>query len=191
MGLRMSIRLRGALALFVTMLIGMPLPADGQETSIIGIHQGTAMSSVADRLGSGGYELAHGTQIYFRKWYVSNWVDLRFDMLTQLSDDIGILWGASTGQRATKVKVDPSLRLGIILQRHPTPSTTLAFTAVSILGGNLNELPCTADYGAIGGVQTVNCRLAASILPPAETLKYLVHDHPSRLTLSLWFKGRF
>ena len=36
--------------------------------------------------------------------------------------------------------------------------------------------PCTADYGAIGGVQAVNCRLAASQLDPAETLRHLEQE---------------
>ncbi len=31
-----------------------------------------------------------------------------------------------------------------------------------------------ADYGDIGGVQRVNCRLAATELEPKETLKYLL-----------------
>jgi hypothetical protein len=194
----MPIRLRGILGL-LAMLIGSPMPATGQEThyvgltetNFVGLYQGSDLTDIAEGLAYGGYELSDGTRVSFDHWYHSDWVDTRFEMLTQFSDDFGVLWGASTGQRAPKVRINPSLKLGIILQRQPTPSTTLSLTVSTILGGNLNELPCTADYGAIGGVQTVNCRLAASPLPPAETLKYLKKDAPSRLTLRLQFKARF
>lgn len=36
----------------------------------------------------------------------------------------------------------------------------------------LTERACTADCGDIGGIQRVNCRLAASALLPEETLRY-------------------
>lgn len=177
--------------LFVLAIADFPLPAIAQETYLVGIHQGSNLADMAERLGYGGYELSDGRWQSFDGWYRSPWIDMRFEMMTQLSDNVGILWGLSTGQSARKLRIDPSVKLGVILQVHPTPSTTLSFTASSTLGGNLRELPCTADYGAIGGIQTVNCRLAASPIPPAETLKYLVRASPSRLTLSLWFRGTF
>lgn len=43
-------------------------------------------------------------------------------------------------------------------------------------GGRLKEKICIADYGDIGGVQRVNCRLEATELEPKETLKYLFNE---------------
>ncbi|WP_246800724.1 hypothetical protein [Mesorhizobium amorphae] len=177
-------------------MFGMVFPlgamtANGQETSLLDIQQGSELTAVAGRLGQGGYELSDGTWVSFDKWYRSKWIDMRFEMLTKLSDDFGLLWGASSGQRAKKVRIDPGMKLGFIVQKRPTPSTTLSLIVSTILGGNLTEQPCTAKYGDIGGVQTVNCRLAASRLPPADTLKHLINVHPSRLRLRLWFRGQF
>ncbi|WP_254027398.1 hypothetical protein [Mesorhizobium ventifaucium] len=177
--------------LFVSALFVSAMTANGQETSLVGIYQGSELTDAANHLGQGGYELSDGTRVSFDKWYHSSWIDMRFEMLTVLSDDFGILWGASTGQRAEKVRIDPSVKLGFILQKRPTPSTTLSLTVSSTLGGNLTERPCTADYGAIGGFQAVNCRLAASQLRPADTLKHMANINPSRLKLDLRFRGKF
>jgi len=57
-----------------------------------------------------------------------------------------------------------------------TDNSQLSLSVSVVLGGYLREKTCTADYGAIGGVQTVNCRLADSPLPPAETLIYLLDE---------------
>jgi hypothetical protein len=43
----------------------------------------------------------------------------------------------------------------------------------------MEEKTCVADYGDIGGIQAVNCRLAATALEPAETLQYLYNEKPS------------
>jgi hypothetical protein len=49
-----------------------------------------------------------------------------------------------------------------------------------------------ADYGDIGGVQSVNCRLAASELPPQETLKHLFNQAPhDRVTLNFRYSINF
>jgi hypothetical protein len=187
----MRARLSRTLGLFAFVLAVSQLPASALETHLVGIYQGSPLSNDVEGLRIGGYELSNGTWVSFDKWYHSDWTDMRFEMLTQFSDRFGILWGASTGQRAEKVRIKPSLLLGFILQRHPTPSTTFSLTLRSILGGNLTESPCIADYGAIGGIQTVNCRLAASTLPPPETLKYLKRDAPARLSVSVRFKVNF
>ncbi|WP_202303113.1 MULTISPECIES: hypothetical protein [unclassified Mesorhizobium] len=188
--LQMCIRL-ASYVLFVMTLFVSTMTANGQETSLVGISQGSELTAAANHLGQGGYELSGGTNVSFDKWYHSKWIDMRFEMLTQLSDDFGLLWGASTGQHAEKVRIDPGVKLGFILQKRPTPSTTLSLTVSSILGGNLTERPCTADYGAVGGFQTVNCRLAASQFRPADTLKYMANINPSRLKLDLRFRGEF
>ncbi|MGX9117081.1 hypothetical protein ACWTU6_10345 [Mesorhizobium sp. BHbsci] len=181
----------GGSIFFVMAMLVSATTASSQETSLVDIHQGSELTEAARRLGQGGYELSDGTWVSFDKWFHSSWIDMRFEMLTQLSDDFGLLWGASTGQRAEKVRIDPSVELGFVVQKRPSPSTTLSLTVRSILGGNLTEQPCTADYGAIGGVQAVNCRLAASQLQPAQTLKHLANLHPNRLKLELRFMHQF
>ena len=77
-----------------------------------------------------------------------------------------------------KLRPDPSLRLGFIHRASLARHTVLTVRATTTLGGRLREKSCTADYGDIGGVQTVNCRLAASTLEPAETLRYLFNETP-------------
>ncbi|UVK48976.1 hypothetical protein BPNPMPFG_006622 (plasmid) [Mesorhizobium sp. AR07] len=189
--LQMRIGTTAGFVLFVMAFFVSAMTANEQETSLVGIYQGSELTAAANHLGRGGYELSDGTQVSFDKWYHSSWVDMRFEMLTQLSDDFGILWGASTGQRAEKVRIEPGVKVGFILQKRPTASTTLSLTISSILGGNLTERPCTADYGAIGGVQMVNCRLAASQLRPSDSLKYLTNLEPSRWKFDLRFRGEF
>ncbi|MDX0506503.1 hypothetical protein GOC91_28415 [Sinorhizobium medicae] len=189
--LQMPIETTVGFVLFVMAFFVSAMTAKGHETSLVGIYQGSELTATADHLGQGGYELSDGTLVSFDKWYHSNWTDMRFEMLTQLSDDFGILWGASTGQRAEKVRIEPSVKLGFILQKRPTASTTLSLTVSSILGGNLTERSCTADYGAISGEQSVNCRLAASQLRPSDTLKYMINLEPSRLKIDLRFTGEF
>ncbi|MGX9147738.1 hypothetical protein [Mesorhizobium sp. 128a] len=188
---QMGIRLAAALVSFVMAVLVSATTASGQETSLVDIHQGSELTAAARHLAHGGYELSGGTWVSFPKLYHSSWTDMRFEMLTQLSDSFGLLWGASTGQRAEKVRIDPSVELGFVVQKRPSPSTTISLTARSILGGNLTEQPCMADYGPIGGVQEANCRLAASELQPADTLKYLANLHPNRLKLELRFMHRF
>ena len=170
-----------------------PLLADDlvHSTYLLGIHQGSGLSDAAEALGDGGYELSDGTWVSFKKWYDGGWKDLFVDLLTQLGDDYGVLWGVSTGERGEKYTIDPSLKLGIIVQAHPKPNSTLSLTVTSTLGGSLTELPCQADYGDIGGIQTVNCRLAASPLPPEDTLKYLVKADPNRLSVRVTYSASF
>lgn len=187
----MRIGTTAGFVLFVMAFFVSAMTANGQETSLVGIYQGSELTAAANHLGRGGYELSDGTQVSFDKWYHSSWVDMRFEMLTQLSDDFGILWGASTGQHAEKVRIDPAVKLGFILQKRPTPTTTLSLAVSSTLGGSLTERPCAADYGAIGGVQMVNCRLAASQLRPSDSLKYLTNLEPSRWKFDLRFRGEF
>ena len=173
--------------------LGTAVPAFAQDASIylLGIQQGSPLSALAESLGTGGYELAGGEWVSFAKWYHSDIPELRVDMLAQLNENFGILLGASTGERGEKFAIDPSLRLGIITQVRPRPNSGLTLSLSTNLFGRLTEFPCEADYGEIGGVQSVNCRLAASTLPPAETLKYLVNTDPSRLQITLSYTATF
>ncbi len=75
-----------------------------------------------------------------------------------------------------------------------TRRTTLALTARTTFGGRLQEKPCMADYGALGGIQPVNCRLAAGDLTPEATLDQLWNFAPAdkaQLTLTLTLATRF
>jgi hypothetical protein len=149
------------------------------------------LSDLAGSLGDGGYELSDGTWVSFRNWYDSDWVDFRVELLTQLSDNFGVLWGASTGEWGEKYTIEPSLRLGFVSQVQPRPNASLSLTVTTTIGGRLFERPCEADYGEIGGIQPVNCRLAASLLQPEETLQYLLNVDPNRFNITLSYAASF
>ena len=158
---------------------------------MIDISQGSELTEAVRSLAEGGYELARGGWVSLPKWYHTDWPDTHIDLLTQLGDDFGILWGFGTGEHGEKYQIDPRIRLGIVAQAHPSPNAVLSLTVRSILWGNLTEDTCEADYGDIAGVQTVNCRLAASLIPPAETLQYLADAEPNRLHVSLTYSVSF
>lgn len=160
-------------------------------THLIDISQGSELTAAANALAEGGYELSDGKWVSLVEWYRTDWPDTHVDMLTQIGDDFGILWGFATGEHGEKYRIDPSLRVGLVAQAHPSPNAVLSLTVRGIFWGNLKEDTCEADYADIGGVQTVNCRLAASFLPPAETLQYLADAEPNRLHISLTYSASF
>ena len=144
-----------------------------EDTHLVDVRLGSTHSQMVKDQSRGGYELSDGTPVNFSNWYTSKWPDLSIRLLTEVNDDIGFLWGLSTGERGPKYRIEPSLRVGFIFQNSPTKNALVSLSITTVLGGNLTEKACIADYGFIGGIQTVNCRLAASTLPPAETLQYL------------------
>lgn len=191
-----------ALGLFAAWL--SPAMAQDQQVAIhlVDMAQDSELSATAAALADGwydesaatritGYELADGTWVPFANWYRTDWPDTRVDMLTQFGEDFGLLWGFSTGERGEKYTIDPSLRIGFVAQAHPSTNSLLSLTVRAIAWGELNEKTCEGDYGDIGGVQTVNCRLAATFLPPEETLQYLAHAEPNRLHISLTYSASF
>ena len=140
----------------------------------------------------GGYLLSDGTPVRFRQWYSSDMPNLSVTWLTEVTPNFGLFWGFGTGERGEKYRIDPSMTLGFIAMRKLSRSATLSLSATTILGGDLQEGTCTADYGAIGGIQTVNCRLAATTMPPAATLDYLFDESPpDRTTVTLRYVLRF
>jgi hypothetical protein len=180
--------------LFTLALTGCSWQVKAQDTaavSLVDIGQGRGLSDAAASLGLGGYELADGTQVRFSDWYHSDFPELHADFLTQITEDFGIIWGVGTGERGQKYSIDPSLRLGFIAQVHPNQNAVLSLTVNTTFGGKLAEETCNADYGEIGGVQEVNCRLAASELPPQETLQYLASTSPSPIRATLNFHANF
>jgi hypothetical protein len=181
-----------------------PVVAQEQGVAIhlIDMAQDSELSATATSLADGwydasvnsrvsGYELSDGTPVSFAGWYHSDWPDTRVDLLTQFGDDFGLLWGFSTGERGEKYTIDPSIRIGFVAQAHPAANSALSLTVRAVAWGDLNEQPCEGDYGDIGGIQTVNCRLAATFLAPEETLQYLAHAEPNRLHISLSYSASF
>lgn len=162
------------------------------RTHFIGIQYGTKLSETVSSASRGGYESAYGNWVGMDRWYKTNWQDLRLTWLTQISNNYGVIWGLGTGEYGEKYKISPSLKLGFIGQIPFSKHSIFTFRVSTVLGGNLREKSCTADYGEIGGVQKVNCRLAASVLPPSETLKYLFNESaPDRIEAMIQLNHAF
>jgi len=176
-----------AALLLCALLCASTATAQEWTTSLVDIHQGSPLSDRARSLGNGGYELQSGSWVSFSQWYHASWVDMHVDLLTQITPDMGILWGFGTGEQAEKYSIEPSLKLGFLAQIHPNPNSALSLSVTSVIGGNLTEKPCEADYGDLG-TYSVNCRLAAGETAPEETLKYLVSAKPE--TMHLWLNYR-
>ncbi len=150
------------------------------------------LSQVADEMSYGTGLLSDGTTYSFDRYYSNDWVDLRFTWMTPLSKNFGVYWGFGTGERGEKYRIDPSLKLGFLATRPTSEHSLWSFSISTVVGGYLKEKSCIADYGAIGGVQEVNCRLASSILPPAETLKYLRNEPPGdQVSVTLRYQFSF
>lgn len=161
-------------------------------THLLALRQGSHLSQLARNLGNGGFETAAGSRVDFRPWYASRWTDAGATWMTLVSPNLGLIHGLSTGERGEKYTIAPALTLGLMMQAQTGRRAFLTFRATTTLGGDLREKPCTADYGEIGGVQAVNCRLAATTLQPAQTLDYLVREKPyNRNQASLVFQWQF
>jgi hypothetical protein len=169
------------------------LPASGSgSTHLVELRQGGEFSRRMASMRLGGYETAQGQQVDFARWYTTRWADTHVGWMTQIDPNWGFLWGFGTGEQAPKYRISPSLKLGLLFTTRPTRDSHFSFRWTTTLGGHLQERACTADYGAIGGVQQVNCRLAASTLAPADTLQYLVRESSrERRTLSVEYRLQF
>lgn len=166
-----------------TLAMGSGALADGlslrlDNAQLVDIHTGSPLSDMVRQLKVGGYELADGTNQSFAQWYDSRWRDLSVSFLTQIDDGFGIYWGFSSGERGAKYVIQPGAKLGFILQEQLSPETTLTLSGIFSLWGRLKERACVADYGEIGGIQKVNCRLAATPMPPSQTLDHLLDEAP-------------
>ena len=152
----------------------------------------STQSDRVDRLQSGGGILSDGTPYSFRPWYDGDLGDLRLTMFTPTSENFGVYWGFGTGESGEKYEIEPSLKVGFLATERIGERSLLSLSVSDVVGGYLREKTCTADYGAIGGVQTVNCRMAGSVLPPSETLTYLVDEPPGdQVRVSLNYRYRF
>lgn len=174
----MTLRAVLALSCGIVLALASAPRASAQElfqgTSLLSVTVGSARSTAARALGRGGYELAGGGFVDFAPWYKAASPDVTVLFLRRMSRDVGLIWGLSTGERAPKHVIQPGLHLGLAFRYEISALGTFSLTAVVPMFGRLRERACIADYGAIGGVQRVNCRLAAGELPPEETLRYLL-----------------
>ncbi|MBM5570723.1 MULTISPECIES: hypothetical protein [Deefgea] len=149
-----------------------------QATYLYDIRQGSELSDEVYGFRGVPYESALGDAINLDKFYKTNWTDFSLTWVTKLDDGLGLIWGGSTGEYGEKYKIYPKFKFGFIYQTWLSKSSKLSIYATSYLGGMLREKTCQGDYGEIGGVQTVNCRLAGSTLKPSDTLKYLLNKKP-------------
>ena len=147
-------------------------------THLIDIKQGSELSGKVSDSSAGGFETAQGNFVSFKKWYQTNWTDTKTVWMTEINPNLGVIWGFSTGEKAEKYEISRSVTIGFAYSTQIDKTSFLSIRGTTILGGNLREKTCTADYGDIGGIQEVNCRLAASPLPPSETLSHLFNDKP-------------
>jgi hypothetical protein len=168
------------------------VPPSSQTTHLIGIHQGSALSREVSGFRGQSFELSNGELVRFNRWYKTHWQDLQMTWMTEINPRWGLIWGLSTGERGPKYQIDPSLQLGFLFQQPLSKQSAWSVRATTRIGGRLKEKTCLADYGEIGGVQTVNCRLAATELPPEETLKYLLNEAPrDRMVIALRYVRQF
>ena len=162
-----------------------------EDMKLVGVGvNGLSSRAASFRRLTGG--LSDGSRYSFSRYYSSNFQDLRFTMLSPVNSNFGIIWGFGTGESGAKYHIEPSLKIGFLTTQPVGDNGLLSISVSTVLGGYFREGTCTADYGAIGGIQEVNCRMADSILPPAETLDYLVNQPPMdqasvSLRYRLWF----
>ena len=147
-------------------------------THLVEFVQGSEQSKRVAGFRTAGFESAGGEWVGFDKWYRPKMVDTRLTWMTQFTPEFGLLWGGSTGERAEKYTIAPSLKLGFVYKVKANLHSYFSIRATSVIGGRLQARTCIADYGGIGDVQQVNCRLAATELAPSDTLKYLINALP-------------
>ena len=175
------------LSLIYVFGIGINISAYGfdfvEKTFLVEITQGSELSNKMNFYTVGGFEAANGNFVSYAPWYTNRWTDSRVTFMTQVTSSFGVIWGFSSGEQADKYKIYPNMKIGLAYFDKLSKDSTLSIKATTIISGKLIEYPCLADYGDIGGVQQVNCRMAASQMPPAETLQYLFNDKPYNQTV--------
>lgn len=182
-----------AVALLATCL-AMPAAAFdfAASTHLLELRQGSELSQKAGSYRRFGYESAQGAEISMNQWYTTRWIDFHVGFLTHINQNLGITWGFSTGEKGEKYTIAPSWKLGFIYTAPIRRQGYLVFRASRVFSGRLREKSCIADYGEIGGVREVNCRLAASPLPPEETLAFKFNEKPTdRFHFSIEYRRHF
>ncbi len=149
-------------------------------------------SGIVRQAARQGFELSGGDPVDLSRWYAPQMPNLRAVFSTQVSRDLALVWGGSLGERGTKYSLGPSGVIGMTYRRQISRRATLGVEVYGQFGGALREGSCMGDYGALGGVQEVNCRLAASTLSPRQTLDYLWNAPPSvDASVRLTYQFRF
>lgn len=169
-----------------------PAHAFMEDTRLFDLRAGTSLSRSVNSLQGQGYELSDGSRLTFGDWYRADFPDTHVQFLTAVAPDFGVIWGFGTGESGGQYEIEPSLHLGLLATAEISPRETFSFSVHGVFGGHLSERPCTAGYGRIGGVQKVNCRLAATTMRPSDTLRYLFDESPSdRLTIRFRYAMSF
>lgn len=174
-------------------LDGVVVPQASSATRLFDVTVRSELSQKVRGFRDQSYELSAGATAPLEAWYRPRTLpDTVFRFLTPFGPDNGLVWGFGTGERGQKYRIDPSLHLGWAHQTWLSPRTRVGFQLSAQVGGRLRERTCTADYGAIGGVTAVNCRLAATEMPPEQTLALLANTGPERrVRLNLSFSHAF
>jgi len=162
-----------------------------QDLHLIGFDVGSPLAMFPDQARRQGFELSDGTYQTFDRWYRTTFPEIRVDFLYVVEPDFALIFGLGSGQYGEKFQIDPSFNIGFIRQVDVGENGTLSLRLTTRLGGELREKPCIANYGDIGGVQRVNCRLAATPLPPKDTLSFLWREKPEdriRASINLVFR---
>lgn len=149
-----------------------------EVTTLNQISVGTGHSSFVQNESQGGYELESGDFVSFDRWYSKQSLDKYVEFATLLSDDLWLHWGMSTGEVGVKYEIEPRLTLGVEKFIPLSDNLGLWAQANVTFGGYLKEKPCMATYSLLEKAHAVNCRLAADILPPEETLQFLWYEPP-------------
>jgi hypothetical protein len=149
-----------------------------QATHLVDINLESTLNRRAKSLRDGGFETSAGEQINFYSWYAPRVNEIHITWMTQLTRNFGVIWGIGTGERADKYTIDPSAKLGFVYQAELRKNQLLSVSFIGSVAGDFREHTCMADYGDIGGIHEVNCRLAATEMPPEMTLNYLESGKP-------------
>lgn len=173
-------------------LIASPSASSGQvfweDTRLADFQIGSVFETTTTLTARRGYELENGQFQRFREWYSNSWRDVKVVLETPIGKNQWFLWGMTTGEQAEKYIVQPSLILGYQSVFAVTDHSFFTFGLMAKFGGNLEEKSCTAKYSLTEISVPVNCRLAASLLPPAQTLEYLWNiDAPDRLQIDVGY----
>jgi hypothetical protein len=143
------------------------------RTKLVGLAFDTPQSLFVRSAAQYGFELSEGGAVDLNEWYSPKAPNISATFLTQVTDDLDVIWGTSLGEVGKKYRLGTEVVLGLAMRRELGRRATMQLDVYGQYGGALREVGCLGDYADLGGVQPVNCRLAASILPPEETLAYL------------------
>ncbi len=142
------------------------------QTMLRGLSFDGLNSGIVRHAARQSFELSGGGAVDLGKWYSPDFPNLSASFETKVSRNMSLVWGGSLGEAGAKYRLGPSGTIGFVMRQPVGAHGTLSLEVIAQTGGALREGTCRADYGSIGGVQAVNCRLAASTLSPRQTLQY-------------------